>query len=258
MDEKEKTIIKAKVFISDQNPKAALKILTKALEKYKEDPAILTELSVAYELLGDFDKSKESLEKAINSDPNFPRAHYIKGIDCQNEGNLKEAEKEFEIAIENYPKYSGKMRNEHLSEAHTNLGTVFYLQGKKEEAIGQWRLAVSFDSNNTKARNNLSEFSNKTNEAAEAGEDDKYLIDRGISLSEQGRLVEAIRVLKKAESVKPDNALIHYNIGLVYGKTGDFVNAQKHLERFLEIEPKRPQAPKIKELIKKIKRGDFK
>lgn len=257
MNEKEKTIIKAKLFISDKNPKRALMILTKALEKYKEDPAILTELSVVYELLEDFDKSEESLEKAIRLDPNFPRARYIKGIDCQNGGDLKQAEKEFEIAIENYPKYPDKMRNEHLSEAHTNLGTVFYLQGKKEEAIGQWRLAVSYDANNTEARNNLSEFSNEINEKIDIGEDYEYLIDRGISLSEQDRLIEAIRVLKKAESIKPDNALIHYNIGLVYGRNGDFTNAQKHLEKFLELEPKHQEAPKIKELVKKIKRGDF-
>lgn len=258
MDEKEKTIMKAKIFIFDQNPEKALKILTKALEKYGEDSAILTELSVVYELLEEFDKSKESLEKAIKSDYNFPRSHYIKGIDCQNGGDLEQAEKEFEIAIENYPKYPNSVKNEHLSEAHTNLGTVFYLQGKTKEAIGQWRLAVSYDSNNTEARNNLSEFSNKTNETVESGKDYEYLMDRGISLSEQGRLIESIRVLKKAESIKPDYALIHYNIGLVYGKYGDFTSAQKHLEKFLELEPKHPGASKIKELIKKIKRRYFK
>ena len=258
MDEKEKIIIKAKVFVLNQNPETALKLLTKALEKYKEDSAILTELSVVYELLEDFDKSKESLEKAIKSDSNFPRAHYIQGIDCQNKGNLKQAEKEFEIAIENYPKYPDRMRNEHLSEAHTNLGAVFYLQGKTEDAVGQWRLAVSYDSNNVEARNNLSEFSNKTNKAIETEEDYEYLMDRGISLSEQDRLIEAIRVLKKAKLIEPNNALIHYNLGLVYGKKGDFVNAQKHLEKFLKLEPKHIEAPKIKELVKKIKRGDFK
>ena len=258
MNEKEKTIIKAKVFISDQKPEKALKLLTKALKKYEEDPAILTELSVVYELLDDFDKSKESLEQAIKSDPNFPRARYIKGIDYQNEGNLKQAEEEFEIAIENYPKYPDRMRNEHLSEAHTNLGTVFYLQGKSKEVIGQWRLAVSYDSHNVEARNNLSEFSNKNNEVVNIGEDHEYLIDRGVSLSEQNRLIEAIRALKKAELINPDNALIHYNIGLVYGKNGDFANAQEHLEKFLKLEPKHTEAPKIKELVKKIKRGDFK
>ncbi len=257
MNDKEKTIIKAKVFISDQNPEKALKILTKALEKYKEDPAILTELSIVYELLGEFDKSKKFLERAIKSDPNYPRAHYIKGIDYQNEGDLEQAEKEFEIAIENYPKYPDKMRNEHLSEAHTNLGTVFYLQGKIEEAVRKWRLAVSYDSKNVEARNNLSEFSNKVNEKVNVGEDYEHLMDRGVSLSEQGRLIESIKTLKKAESIKPDYALIHYNIGLVYGKYGDFTSAQKHLEKFLELGPKHPDASKIKELVKKIKRGDF-
>ena len=55
----------------------------------------------------------------------------------------------------------------------------------------------------------------------------KKIMDRGVSLSEEGRLIEAIIVLKKVESIKPDNALIHYNIGLVYGKNGDFKNCHR-------------------------------
>jgi|SRR3989344_6538010 len=258
MDEKEGRLMQAKILIGGEFYEQSRDLLLKTLKKYKEDAELLTQLSIVYELLEEYQKSKECLQRALKSDPQCPRARYITGIDFQNEGKLKEAEAEFQIAIENYPKYADKMRNEHLSEAHTNLGTVLYLQGKQEEAIKEWRLAITYDEENSEARNNLSEFSKKPKEKIDLGEDYKYLMDRGSSLSEEGRISEAIKVLEKALSIKPDDALINYNLGLVYGKNGDFDKALKHFAKFLNLDPKHKEAPKIKELIKKIKRGDFK
>ena len=258
MKEIEKILTATKILISDERYKDALELLKEGLEKYKDDPGILTQLSILYELLGDFKKSKEMLEKAIELCPAYSRAHYIKGIDCQNEGDLQQAEKEFQTAIENYPKYEDMFLKEHLSEVHNNLGTVYYLLGKHEKAIKEWKLAITYGRNNTEARNNLREFSNKPIDKPETGKDFEYFVDRGIELSEEGRLVESIRVLKKAYSLKPDNSLLNYNIGLVYGKIGDFENALKHLEKFLKLEPNHKESAKIRKLVRKIKRGDFK
>lgn len=258
MEEKEGILLIAKMLISGENYKSALNHLKNGLKKYPNDPGILTQLSVVYELLEKFDKSKDMLEKALKYDSNYARAHYIKGIDFQNEGNLKQAEKEFLLAIENYPKYSNKMIGEHISESHTNLGSVYYLQGKHRDAINEWRLAVTYDPNNCEAKNNLRQFSDKPIEKPETGEDCEYFIDRGVELSEEGRLAESIKTLKKAYLLKPDHPLVHYNIGLVYGKLGNFENARKHLEKFLKLEPNHAEAHKLRELIEKIKRGDFK
>ncbi len=224
MEEKEGRLIQAKILISGEFYEQARDLLLEALKKYNEDSELLTQLSVVYELLEDYSQSKECLERALKADPECPRAHYIKGIDLQNEGDLKGADEEFQTAIENYPKYADKMRNEHLSEAHTNLGTVLYLQGKQEEAVKEWRLAITYDKRNSEARNNLAEFSKKPKEKIDLGENYEYLMDRGSSLSEAGRIPEAIKVLEKALSIKPDNSLINYNLGLVYGKKGDINN----------------------------------
>ena len=254
---KEKILVRSKILISEGSYDKALELLNESLNKFKDDSGILTQLSIVYELLEDFEKSKAMLEKALISDPDYPRAHYIRGVDCQNEGELEQAEKEFQIAIDNYPNYEDSFRNEHISEAHLNLGTVYYIIGKHEDAIKEWRLALTYDKNNQEARKNLAEFSDKPIEIAETGKDCEYLIDRGVSLSEEGRLIEAIRVLEKAYSKNPDHPLVHYNIGLVYGKYGDFDKAGFHLEKFIELAPNHKEVNKIKELVKKIKRGDF-
>src|SRR3989344_4363207 len=117
MDDVEKILIKSQVLISSGLHKKSLSLLKNSLKKYKNEPGILTQLSVIYELLGDYNKSKEMLENAIKSDPNYPRAHYIKGVDCQNEGNLKQAENEFQISIEYYTIYGGSLRDMNLSDA---------------------------------------------------------------------------------------------------------------------------------------------
>lgn len=258
MDEKEGRLMQAKMLLGGEFYEQSRDLLIKTLKRYEEDAELLTQLSIVYELLEEYQKSKECLQRALKSNPKCPRARYIQGIDLQNEGKLKEAEAEFKIAIENYPKYADKMLDEHLSEAHTNLGTVLYLQGKQEEAVRAWRLAITYDSENSEAKNNLREFSKKPKEKIDLEEDYEYLMDRGSSLSETGRISEAIKVLEKALAIKPDNALINYNIGLVYGKNGDFDKALKHFEKFLDLDPKHKEAQKIKELVKKIKSGDFK
>jgi len=257
MDEKEKILIRVKLLVSRGEHSKAKKILISSLEEYPKDAGFLIQLSITYELLGEFDKSEEFLEEALVSEPNYARAHYIKGIDLQNKGDLQGAEKEFQIAIENYTNDTDIMRNSHLSEAHNNLGTVMYLQGKQGEAIKEWRLAVSYDRNNEEARNNLADFSDESKENIEIEEDYEYLMNHGSSLLDARRTAEAIKTLSNAYSIKPDNAIINYNLGLAYGHMGNFDKSLFHLQNFLGLEPKHEEAAKIKMLVKKIKRGDF-
>ncbi len=257
MEEKERIHVMAGVAIAKGAYEKAREILAKSLIKYRDDAGILTQLSVVYELLEDFKKSREMLEEALRSDPDYPRAHYIRGIDCQNEGDLEQAEKEFQLAIENYPHYNDLLKNEHLSEAHTNLGTVHYLLGKHEDALREWGLGVTYDRNNSEASSNLKRYSKDKTDEVETGKNVEYFIDRGCELSESGRLIESLRVLLRAYALKPKHPLVHYNIGLVYGKLGDLKSAQKHLEIFIRAAPHHTEVSKIKDLVRKIKRGDF-
>jgi len=252
----DKLILKANILIANKNYEKALSLLNKTLKQDKNNPEIYTRLSIIYDFLQDYKKSKEMLEKSLEIDPNYPRAHYLKGIDLENERKLKQAEKEYLIAIKNYPKYNDPLKNEHLSEAHTNLGTVYYGLGQYENAVKEWRLGFIYDKNNKEAKNNLKEFSKPFKEKIKE-KNFEYFLERGINLLEQDRLSESIRVLKKAYSLKPKNILINYNIGLVYGKLNDFKNASKHLKKFLRLAPSHKEAHKIKELVKKIDEGYF-
>src|SRR4030042_3279350 len=154
----EKLIMKACICISDGKYKNALSLLKKAEKIDRNNPEIYTRYSVIYELTRDKKKAEEMLKKALEIDPNYPRARYTLGINYQNQGELTKAEKEFKIAIDNYPNYQDMFRNEHLSEAHNNLGTVYYHLGRHEDAIREWRLAINYDRTNEEASKNLAEL----------------------------------------------------------------------------------------------------
>lgn len=254
----EKLILKACICISNRKYKKALSLLKKAEKIDKNNPEIYTRYSVIYELTRNEEKAREMLKKALEVDPNYARAHYTLGIDYQNQGELIKAGKEFKTAIENYPKYKDPFRNEHLSEAHNNLGTVYYHLGKNEDAIREWRLAINYDRNNEEAGKNLTEFGNIKNKKQNKESKFDYLIGRFESLFKAKRYVEAVNVLEQAYLINPNDSNLNYNLGLTYGYINEFNKSKKHLEIFLKLAPKNKMAPKIKMLIEDIKSGRFK
>lgn len=257
MEFAEKLILEACVCISNREYKKALSLLKKVEKIDKNNPEIYTRYSVIYELTRNEKKAKEMLKKALEIDPSYARAHYTLGIDYQNQGELIKAEKEFKTAIENYPKYKDPFRNEHLSEAHNNLGTIYYHLGKHKDAIREWRLAINYDRNNEEAGKNLTEFGNPSKKQNKESKFD-YLIGRFGSLFKARRYVEAVNVLEQAYLINPNDSNLNYNLGLAYGYINKFNKAKKHLEIFLELAPKNKIVPKIKMLVEDIKFGRFK
>jgi tetratricopeptide (TPR) repeat protein len=59
----------------------------------------------------------------------------------------------------------------------------------------------------------------------------------GIAYSEKGMYDEAIRSLKKAVDLAPDDAPPHYNLGVVYARKGQHDKAIKSLKKAIELNP---------------------
>lgn len=78
----------------------------------------------------------------------------------------------------------------------------------------------------------------------------------GMVLRIDGQFEKAEQALLKAKSLAEKTspvAEIHWQLALLYEKTGRYKQAADELERFLDIEPKSPNAEKIKKLIAELK-----
>jgi tetratricopeptide (TPR) repeat protein len=132
--------------------------------------------------------------------------------------------------------------------SHNNLGNALAKQGRPEEAIEQYLLALQIKPYYAEAYNNLGNALEKQGLLAKAGE--KYLHalrvkpdyaeahnNLGNVLDKQGRTAEAIEHYLQALKIKPDFVKAHNNLGNALHKQGRIEEAMEHYLQALQIKP---------------------
>jgi Flp pilus assembly protein TadD len=132
-------------------------------------------------------------------------------------------------------------------ELLNSLGFALFQQGKSKEAVVALEKALAVDPKHWKAHNNMAlaaidigEF-----EVAEAHYRESLAIkpqpaiynDLGFALERQGLTEEATEAYRKAIKLDPKSASAHYNLGASLVRTGEFVEAERHLRIALEKNP---------------------
>jgi tetratricopeptide (TPR) repeat protein len=102
---------------------------------------------------------------------------------------------------------------------HYNLGLLLAQTNRLDEAVAEYKLALTFDPNDARTHNNLAAV-----------------------LARQGKLDQAARELTRALEIDPDNANTHTNLGLVYTQQGHRERAAREFETALRINPDHPAA----------------
>lgn len=97
---------------------------------------------------------------------------------------------------------------------HNNLGGALTAQGKYDEAIEQFDLALKLRPKWEMAQNNL-----------------------GIALLDQGKLQDAITSFQAAITIKPDYGEAHINLGIALARQGKLDEAIVQYRKALEISP---------------------
>ncbi|MBF0343504.1 MAG: tetratricopeptide repeat protein [Nitrospirae bacterium] len=97
---------------------------------------------------------------------------------------------------------------------HNNLGADYYDQGRVDEAIKQYEIAIKLKSDYTDAYINL-----------------------GNVYEKQGRLDDAIRLYQTALKINPDFADAHKNIGDLYHDQGRFQDAVMEYQTAIKLKP---------------------
>lgn len=131
----------------------ALTWMIKAQTIVGESAEVLCRYGIVHSFF-DRKKSKPYFEKCLRLFPNYPRVHYIRGIELKEKGDNAGALQAYKKAIENYlpnDKY-------HLNEVWNNLGTIHYEFGQYEEAKLAWEKALVYLPSDGVVKKNLRDF----------------------------------------------------------------------------------------------------
>jgi len=104
--------------------------------------------------------------------------------------------------------------NPSLIEAYLNLGIVYVRKGMLDEAIAEWKKAVAINPNLTDAHLNL-----------------------GVAYHSKGMVDDAITEYKKALSINPNFAEANYNLGIAYGSKGMLDEEIAEYKKAISINP---------------------
>jgi Flp pilus assembly protein TadD len=103
--------------------------------------------------------------------------------------------------------------------SHRNLAVAYRGQGRTDEMINEYQIAIKLKPDNIESHNNL-----------------------GIAYSEQSRIDEAIKEYQTALKLKPDFVDAHYNLGVAYIAQGSSDEAIKEFKIALKLKPDFAQA----------------
>jgi len=121
----------------------AQQALERAIEINPRDPGLNYSLGMVFAQKEETDRAREYLEKAVRLRPDYPEALNNLGVLYLRLRNLDEAAKYFERCIRAAPAFD---------EPYLNLARVYYLSGRRQDAVQTLRQLLARQPDNAKAR----------------------------------------------------------------------------------------------------------
>jgi len=154
--------------------------------------------------------------------------------DCLREmGNTEEAVKAFQAVVDKTATDPGD--KELLALALTGLGEVYFKQGDRGNAVKYWKLAAE--------KSDLSEIP-----AANVGE---------IFFSE-GKAEETVKYYLIATKIAPEQADLHYKLGLIYLNLDDYSNARARFSKVIDLQPRSELALQARKILEDLAKRKLK
>ena len=168
-----------------------------ALELEPDNPDVLAVLGEIYSDVGNYALALEYLEEALAIDPSNVMAR-------RNLGYWYEIQREFERAIEEYGR---------AAELAPKRPDLFIELGRQYEHQEEWELAIE-----------------SYEKAVGAGETAFSLDALGWALWQSGDHLQALRTLRRAAELEPENGLVLAHLGMAYYRRLNFESAAETLE----------------------------
>jgi tetratricopeptide (TPR) repeat protein len=191
-----------------------IKLLTHRPQGYAD---VFNKLGFIYQWRGELQKAADFFQKALDLNPNYTEAALNLAV-TYNDMSL------YDKAIQAFNQAAGTARAQpksldpyvrgRLANEHSRLGDLCYALGLYEEALDEYRKALTL-------RPNLVDIMTKI----------------GITLREQGSLDEAIRIFMRAKEVHPRYSQAFIHLGITYYMKGFVDLARKEWEALKEVDP---------------------
>ncbi len=214
------------------------------------------QLGVAYFDAGNYGAAVPELSKAADLDPSNAEYQNALGLALMFGRKIDPAITAFQKALEIQPKLSEAKNNlasaylmkgeldkaqpllkQVLDDplyptpqfAYFNLARIYERQGKINEAIEQYKLALDYRPDYVDAHYNL-----------------------GLLYLQQGKTDLAIQEISEATRLSPDIAAYHQSLGVAYVEAGKPKEARKAFEKVLEMDPRGMWAEYARRMLKEL------
>ena len=199
----------------------AVETLTK---DYPNESLLYNISGACYKQIGQLEEAFKSFQKAVDLKPDYAEAQYNLGVTIHELGQVDSAIKCYEKALAIQHAYPN---------AHNNLGQILLESGQPDAAMNHFEWAVAYQPEFSEAHNNL-----------------------GSSLLALRQVNTAVTHYEKAVAIKPDYQLAYNNLGIAYQRLGEIDKAFKSFERALAIKSDYAKAHHNLSSLKKYTKSD--
>ena len=164
------------------------------------------------------ERSEAMARQALDADPGYAAAYYVKAAADRRSGDLMEARRALEEAVKLDPGFT---------EARLQLAEVLRESGDAQAALDAYRAA-----------------------AAAVPDDANVRFKFALVLRRSGRIDEAITEYQALLRLEPSLAEVHYNLAVLYLQERQATDlAREHFRRFVELDPESERARRVREWL---------
>ncbi len=190
---------------------SAIALLQRFIERKPQSIRVLTRIGKYYSYLKDYKKAKEYIDKAFTLDPQFPDAHFVKGMILYETNQFKEAIKAFSEVIQYNPDES---------EAYMMIGLI-YQEQNDSLCIQYYQTAARLKGKDPQPYYNMAYFYQENKQYAKAIDLYNYIL----------------------RNIDKNYAEAFFNQGYIFmAYIKDFDRALKYYDSVLILQPNRVEA----------------
>ena len=233
----------------------ALNAYRRALDANPKNPRHWLSVGIIYCDLRQPERGIDHLKKAAEIRPELAEAHINLGAAYLGVGRRESAINHLRKGIELQPE---------TALTYVNLGAVYNEMDRHGEAIGPLNKALEIQPGHPGAHFNLGATYHGLGRYEEAVKHLKTALELQPALANaqtymnlggtyhsMGQFEKAIPYLQKAIRINPRLTNAYFNLGLAYGALNRMEEARTNLQKVLELNPNDPQAPVIRQLLRK-------
>ncbi len=174
-----------------------------------------------------------SASQSVDHESQDPNYYYDQGLEEQNNGRLKEAQRLYEIALELNPDFSN---------AYNNIGVIHDKNGNDQSAMEFYNKAINANHNSFIAWYNKGDMHLKLGQLEDAlialnrsiELNDNYYnshYDKGLALLKSGKYQDAIKATEFAVQVNPEKWDAYINLGKAYHELHNYEEAINNYDK---------------------------